>query len=161
MVPMMLKGFMISFTIATGVPLLHPTHHQQRECVRRHQRLCRVSRRSAPGAISFAQGSSVTGFFTGRVLLRRARTAISTWDMQTDGETDLQSRQKKLQAAMTKLSGSHSTRHADLFYSKTRADVGQAVSGRSQRHRLVLPQSPSASFLNVDVARDPGGNSQE
>lgn len=38
--------------------------------------------------------------------------------MQSEGEADLQFKQKALQGSMTKLNGLHSKLHADLFYSK-------------------------------------------
>ena len=68
--------------------------------------------------ISFAEGSAATGLFSGKGFLRRARTAMSTRDLQSEGDTNLQSKQKQLQATMNKLNGLHSKLHADLFYSE-------------------------------------------
>lgn len=114
----LLKGFMIGFAIATGVSLLifpitsrGNVFHDIKEYVSAAEGVLQAQ-------ISFAEGSAVTGLFSGKGFLRRARTALSTRDMQSEGDTNLQSKQKQLQAAMNKLNGLHSKLHADLFYSK-------------------------------------------
>ncbi|KAJ5931057.1 hypothetical protein N7466_006550 [Penicillium verhagenii] len=114
----LLKGFMIGFAIATGVSLLivpitsrGNVFHDMKDYVASVDDLLQSQ-------ILFMNDSSMTGLFSRRGLLRRARTAMSTRDMQSEGEADLQSKQKALQASMTKLNGLHTKLHADLFYSK-------------------------------------------
>ncbi|KAJ5652824.1 hypothetical protein N7507_010250 [Penicillium longicatenatum] len=114
----LLKGFMIGFAIATGVSLLivpitsrGNVFHDMKDYITSIDEVLQSQ-------ISFAGDSSVSGLFSRRVQLRRARTAKSTRDMQSEGEVDLQSKQKALQGSMTKLNGLHSKLHADLFYSK-------------------------------------------
>ncbi|KAJ5691878.1 hypothetical protein N7462_001301 [Penicillium macrosclerotiorum] len=114
----LLKGFMIGFAIATGVSLLifpitsrGNVFHDIKGYVSSIEGVLQAQ-------ISFAEADFVTGLFTGKGFLRRARTAMSTRDMQSESETDLQSKQKRLQASITKLNGLHSKLHADLFYSK-------------------------------------------
>ncbi|KAJ6115360.1 hypothetical protein N7486_001138 [Penicillium sp. IBT 16267x] len=114
----LLKGFMIGFAIATGVSLLiipitsrGNVFHDMKDYITSVDELLQSQ-------ISFAEDSSVSGLFSRRVLLRRARTTMSTQDMQSEGEADLQSKQNALQGSMTKLNGLHSKLHADLFYSK-------------------------------------------
>ncbi|KAJ5726894.1 hypothetical protein N7493_005921 [Penicillium malachiteum] len=114
----LLKGFMIGFAIATGVSLfIYPitsrgnVFHDLKGYVASIDDVLQSQ-------LSYAEGSSVTGLFSRRGLLRRARTALSTRDMQGTEETDLQSKEKRLQGAMAKLNGLHSKLHADLFYSK-------------------------------------------
>ncbi|KAJ6023813.1 hypothetical protein N7540_004610 [Penicillium herquei] len=117
-VAQLLKGFMIGFAIASGVSLLiYPitsrgnVFHDLKGYVASVDDVLQSQ-------LSYAEGSSVTGLFSRRGLLRRARTALSTRDMQGSDETNLQSKEKRLQGAMAKLNGLHSKLHADLFYSK-------------------------------------------
>jgi hypothetical protein len=114
----LLKGFMIGFAIATGVSLLifpitsrGNVFHDIKEYVSYVEGVLQAQ-------TSFAAGSAATGLFSGNGFLRRARTAMSTRDMQSEGDNDLQCKQKQLQASMNKLNGLHSKLHADLFYSK-------------------------------------------
>lgn len=114
----LLKGFMIGFAIATGVSLfIFPitsrgnVFHDIKEYVSSVEGVLEAQK-------SFAEGSAATGLFSGNGFLRRARTAMDTRDMQSETDTDLQCKQKRLQAAMNKLNGLHSKMHADLFYSK-------------------------------------------
>ncbi|KAK9242053.1 hypothetical protein V1506DRAFT_548716 [Lipomyces tetrasporus] len=114
----LLKGFMIGFAIATGVSLLifpitsrGNVFHDIKEYVSSVEGVLQAQ-------TSFAEGSAATGLFSGNGFLRRARTAMSLRYMQSEGDTDLQCKQKQLQAAMNKLNGLHSKLHADLFYSK-------------------------------------------
>ncbi|KAJ5548355.1 hypothetical protein N7513_005589 [Penicillium frequentans] len=114
----LLKGFMIGFAIATGVSLLivpitsrGNVFHDMKNYITSIDELLQSQ-------ISFAEDSSITGLFSRRIQLRRARTAKSARDMQSEGEADLQFKQKALQGSMTKLNGLHSKLHADLFYSK-------------------------------------------
>jgi hypothetical protein len=114
----LLKGFMIGFAIATGVSLLifpitsrGNVFHDIKEYVSSVEGVLQAQS-------SFAEGSAATGLFSGNGILRRARTAMSTRYMQSEGDTDLQCKKKQLQAAMNKLNGLHSKLHADLFYSK-------------------------------------------
>jgi hypothetical protein len=114
----LLKGFMIGFAIATGVSLLivpittrGNVFHDMKDYITSVDELLQSQ-------ISFAEESSVSGLFSRRGLLRRARTTISTQDMQSEGEVDLQSKRNALQESMTKLTGLHSKLHADHFYSK-------------------------------------------
>lgn len=114
----LLKGFMIGFAIATGVSLLilpitsrGNVFHNIKGYVASVDDLLQAQ-------ISFAEESSVTGLFTRQGLIRRARTVMSSRDMQNESEPNLSSKQKRLQASMIKLNGLHSKLHADLFYSK-------------------------------------------
>ncbi|KAJ5771702.1 hypothetical protein N7520_002231 [Penicillium odoratum] len=113
----LLKGFMIGFSIATGVSLLifpitsrGNVFHDMKDYIASVDEVLQTQ-------ISFGEDSSINGLFSRQGLLRRARTAMSTRDMQSEGD-DLQVKQKALQASMTKLNGLHSKLHADLFYSK-------------------------------------------
>ncbi|CEJ61560.1 hypothetical protein PMG11_10089 [Penicillium brasilianum] len=114
----LLKGFMIGFAIATGVSLLIFPITSRGDVFHDIKEYVSLAEGVLQAQISFAEGSAATGMFSGKRLLRRSRTTMSTRDMQSEGDTNLQSKQKQLQAAMNKLNGLHSKLHADLFYSK-------------------------------------------
>lgn len=114
----LLKGFMIGFAIATAVSLLILPITSRGNVFRDLTAYVVSVEGVLESQISFTEESSATGLFSGKGLLRRARTFISMHDVQKERETDLQSKQKRLQASMMKLNGLHSKLHADLFYSK-------------------------------------------
>ncbi|KAF3402071.1 hypothetical protein F1880_009843 [Penicillium rolfsii] len=123
----LLKGFMIGFAIATGVSLLifpitsrGNVFHDIKEYVASVEVVLQAQ-------TSFAADSTASGFFSGKGFLRRARTAMSNRDMQSEGDTDLQCEQNQLQVAMNKLNGLHSKLHADLFYSKDEIAWGKLL----------------------------------
>lgn len=114
----LLKGFLLGFAIASGVSLFilpitsrGNVFHDIKDYVSAVEEILQSQ-------ICFAEGDTVTGIFLGISLLRRARTAMSTRDMQSEGETDLQSKQKQLKTSIAKLNSLHSKLHADLFYSR-------------------------------------------
>jgi hypothetical protein len=114
----LLKGFMIGFAVATGVSLFIFPITSRGDMFHDLKRYAASVEEVLQSQISYVQGSSDTGLLTGTGLLRRARTAQSAQDVADGDEADLQSKQKQLQGAMTKLNGVHNKLHADLFYSK-------------------------------------------
>lgn len=111
----LLKGFMIGFAIATGVSLFILPITSRGNVFQDIKGYLGAVENVLAAQISFTEEDTVTGLFTGRGLLQRTRTAM---DQDSQGETDLQSKQSRLQNYMTKLNGLHSKLHADLFYSK-------------------------------------------
>ncbi|KAJ5819558.1 hypothetical protein N7474_005149 [Penicillium riverlandense] len=115
----LLKGFMIGFAVATGVSLLILPITSRGNVFHDIKGYVTSVEGVLQSQVSFVEDSSTTGLLMGRGLLRRARTAMSTRDMQIEGEPEVvESKQKHLQASMAKLNGLHSKLHADLFYSK-------------------------------------------
>lgn len=115
----LLKGFMIGFAVATGVSLLILPITSRGDVFHDIKGYVTAVEGVLQTQISFVEDSSATGLLMGRSLLRRSRTAMSTRNMQIEGEPDVvESKQKHLQASMAKLTGLHSKLHADLFYSK-------------------------------------------
>ncbi|KAJ5119381.1 hypothetical protein N7448_010050 [Penicillium atrosanguineum] len=111
----LLKGFMIGFAIATGVSLLILPITSRGDVFHDIKGYLASVEDVLAAQVSFTEGKTVFGLFTGSGLLRRTRTAM---EQDAQGETDLQSKRNKLQICMTKLNGLHSKLHADLFYSK-------------------------------------------
>ncbi|OJJ33301.1 hypothetical protein ASPWEDRAFT_30391 [Aspergillus wentii DTO 134E9] len=118
----LLKGFMIGFAIATGVSLLilpitsrGNVFHDIKGYVAQIDALLQAQ-------ISFVEGSSSTGVWTGsQGLLKRTRTARSAREMEGRAEpapSSLESKQKHLGMLMTKLNGLQGKLQSDLFYSK-------------------------------------------
>lgn len=147
----LLKGFMIGFAIATGVSLLILPITSRGNVFHNVKGYVALVDDLLQAQISFAEGSSVTGLFTRQSLLRRARTAMSSRDMQNESESDLSSKQKRLQTSMTKLNGLHSKLHADLFYSKDEIAWGKLsaedLSGIASLFRSILLPLAGMSML--------------
>jgi hypothetical protein len=110
----LLKGFMIGFAIATGVSLLILPITSRGDVFHDIKGYLASVDEVLAAQISFMEGNTVTGLFTEKGLLRRARSAIGR-DSQDEPD---HSKRIKLQTCMTKLNGLHSKLHADLFYSK-------------------------------------------
>lgn len=121
----LLKGFLIGFAIASGVSLFILPMTSRGNVFHDIKEYVSAVEEMLQSQVSFAEGDIVTGLLTGGSLLRRARTAMSTRDMQSEGETDLQSKQKQLKTSIAKLNGLHTKLHADLFYSRNEIAWGK------------------------------------
>jgi hypothetical protein len=102
----LLKGFMIGFAVATGVSLLILPITSRGNVFHDIKGYVTSVEGVLQSQISFVEDSSTTGLLMGRGLLRRARTAMSTRDMQIEGEPGVvESKQNHLQASMRNSTG--------------------------------------------------------
>ncbi|PYI11948.1 hypothetical protein BO78DRAFT_331869 [Aspergillus sclerotiicarbonarius CBS 121057] len=112
----LLKGFMLGFAIATGVSLLILPITSRGHVFDDVKAYVAQIDTVLQSQISFVKGTSEV--WTGsQGLLKRIRTARSMRDMENNPSSDLESKQKRLTASITKLNALHGKLQSDLLYS--------------------------------------------
>ncbi|OJZ84351.1 hypothetical protein ASPFODRAFT_138918 [Aspergillus luchuensis CBS 106.47] len=124
----LLKGFMLGFAIATGVSLLILPITSRGHVFDDIRGYVAQIDNVLQSQIDFVKGTSEV--WTGsQGLLKRTRTARSMRDMQSSPSLDLEAKQKRLTASITKLNGLHGKLQSDLLYSKDEIAWGKLSAG--------------------------------
>ncbi|GAT25208.1 MFS transporter [Aspergillus luchuensis] len=128
LVSRLLKGFMLGFAIATGVSLLILPITSRGHVFDDIRGYVAQIDNVLESQIDFVKGTSEV--WTGsQGLLKRTRTARSMRDMQSSPSLDLEAKQKRLTASITKLNGLHGKLQSDLLYSKDEIAWGKLSAG--------------------------------
>lgn len=146
----LLKGFLIGFTISTGVSLLmlpitsrDHVFQDLREYITQIDVVLQL-------LISFVGENPTTGLLTEHGLLSRTRIARSTREMGNENDSNSSSgievKQKQLKASLDKLNALHSKLEEDLFYAKDEIAWGKISAEdlgaiASMFQNLLLPLS--------------------
>nr|XP_001400829.2 hypothetical protein ANI_1_1198124 [Aspergillus niger CBS 513.88] len=149
----LLKGFMLGFAIATGVSLLILPITSRGHVFDDIRGYVAQIDNVLQSQIDFVKGTSEV--WTGNQgLLKRTRTARSMRDMQNSPISDLEAKQKRLTASITKLNGLHGKLQSDLLYSKDEIAWGKLSAGDLSRiggllRGILLPLSGMAMLPEV------------
>ncbi|RDH38219.1 hypothetical protein BDQ94DRAFT_156886 [Aspergillus welwitschiae] len=149
----LLKGFMLGFAIATGVSLLILPITSRGHVFDDIRGYVAQIDNVLQSQIDFVKGTSEV--WTGNQgLLKRTRTARSMRDMQNSPISDLEAKQKRLTASITKLNGLHGKLQSDLLYSKDEIAWGKLSAGDLSRiggllRSILLPLSGMAMLPEV------------
>lgn len=149
----LLKGFMLGFAIATGVSLLILPFTSRGHVFDDIRGYVAQIDNVLQSQIDFVKGTSEV-WTGGQGLLKRTRTARSMRDMQNSPSSDLEAKQKRLTASITKLNGLHGKLQSDLLYSKDEIAWGKLSAGDLSRiggllRSVLLPLSGMAMLPEV------------
>ncbi|GAQ42937.1 unnamed protein product [Aspergillus niger] len=149
----LLKGFMLGFAIATGVSLLILPITSRGHVFDDIRGYVAKIDNVLQSQIDFVKGTSEV-WTGGQGLLKRTRTARSMRDMQNSPSSDLEAKQKRLTASITKLNGLHGKLQSDLLYSKDEIAWGKLSAGDLSRiggllRSVLLPLSGMAMLPEV------------
>lgn len=149
----LLKGFMLGFAIATGVSLLILPITSRGHVFDDIRGYVAQIDNVLQSQIDFVKGTSEV-WTGGQGLLKRTRTARSMRDMQNSPSSDLEAKQKRLTASITKLNGLHGKLQSDLLYSKDEIAWGKLSAGDLSRiggllRSVLLPLSGMAMLPEV------------
>ncbi|PWY93874.1 hypothetical protein BO94DRAFT_612428 [Aspergillus sclerotioniger CBS 115572] len=149
----LLKGFMLGFAIATGVSLLILPITSRGHVFDDIKAYVAQIDTVLQSQIGFVKGTSEV--WTGSPgLLERSRTARSMRDMGNNPSSDLESKQKRLTASITKLNALHGKLQSDLLYSTDEIAWGKLSADDLTRvgnllRSILLPLSGMAMLPEV------------
>ncbi|PWY75463.1 MFS transporter [Aspergillus heteromorphus CBS 117.55] len=150
----LLKGFMIGFSIAIGVSLFILPITCRGHVFQDVKGYVAQIDAVLQAQIGFVKGTS-EAWTGGQGLLKRSRTARSMREMENHTEgSDLESKQKQLTAAITKLNALHGKLQSDLMYSKDEIAWGKLsaddlIKIGNLLRSLLLPLSGMAMLPDV------------